>query len=139
MSTKPMKSLQNLTKWQKIINWIGGLARWGYWTKSNCRIKSFPNSIWPTKRTISAVKNADNFTYICLQKSTSVSHLLKNLFSCCLLQVLINKWITRFGVPIELRSDHKRSFDSALIQGMYQKLSIQKTDEINEHKRRTAK
>ena len=53
-------------------------------------------------------------------------------------EAFINKWVTRFGVPMELRSDQEWNLESALSQGMYQKLSIRKTDGINSKKRRTA-
>ena len=38
--------------------------------------------------------------------------------------VFINKWVTRFGVLIELRSDKEWNLESALSQGIYQKLGI---------------
>ncbi len=41
--------------------------------------------------------------------------------------VFINNWVSRYGVLIELHSDQGRNFESALIQGICQKLGIRKT------------
>ena len=47
-------------------------------------------------------------------------------------EVFVNKWVTIFGVSVELRSDQGRNFESALIQRMYQKLGIRKRMELTQ-------
>ena len=54
-------------------------------------------------------------------------------------EAFINKWVTRFGVPMKLRSDQEWNLESALSQEKNQKLGIRKTDGINSNKRRKAK
>lgn len=42
--------------------------------------------------------------------------------------VFINKWLTRLGIPMKLRSDQEGNLESVLGQDMYHKLGIWKTE-----------
>lgn len=42
-------------------------------------------------------------------------------------KVMVNNWVSRFGVPLELHSDQGRNFESAVFQEMCSTMSIKKT------------
>ena len=44
-----------------------------------------------------------------------------------IVETLINIWVSRFGVPLELHSDQGRNFDSKIFQELCQSLGIHKT------------
>ena len=44
-----------------------------------------------------------------------------------LLNVFVNNWVYRYGVPIELHFDHGRNFDSAVFKEMCEVYGIKKT------------
>ncbi|GFU03784.1 retrovirus-related Pol polyprotein from transposon 412 [Trichonephila clavipes] len=47
--------------------------------------------------------------------------------ACTVAEVLVKRWISRFGVPLQLHSDQGRNFDSAVCKRLCEILAIDKT------------